>query len=511
MKKILLLVIVSTFVVSCSSVKKYNQRLNTPISPQKLCQDIDYTRMNLEKYHPELFLYISRKDLEGKFDSLKKSITSEQTPVKFYKRLQPVVSQIREGHLHFRYPARKYSRKEMKVLGNQKGILSRFEYAVKGDSLFVITIKDSLERIKPGSQILEINGQKIDSLLIEYKTYFASDGFNSTFHKYVLANNWANYFTFNNEISDSLNILYEYDNKKKTVTLHREKLESAEKKKMKLTQHWIQKTDTLHIRNYNKATGSFNREFKFLDKDNSSAYMKIKTFSGVRSSNFYKNCFQKLAQKKSQNLVIDIRDNLGGSLAEIKELYSYLATDTFTFVKPVEVAYSTSLRKADFIRFFPGATKILGGIFYPIYYLTSSQGKLAGDNRYYLNNKKFEHLKPKKLAFKGKVYLLVNGSSFSASAILASKIKGDRRGIIVGEETGGANDGTVAGRYHTVVLPNSKLILPIGLMYIRAAIQPANTKKGVVPDQVILPSMEDLSKKKDIQLDWILENVKKQN
>jgi hypothetical protein len=35
--------------------------------------------------------------------------------------------------------------------------------------------------------------------------------------------------------------------------------------------------------------------------------------------------------------------------------------------------------------------------------------------------------------------------------------------MIIGEETGGANDGTVAGIYSTQKLPNSKLKLPIGL------------------------------------------------
>ena len=37
--------------------------------------------------------------------------------------------------------------------------------------------------------------------------------------------------------------------------------------------------------------------------------------------------------------------------------------------------------------------------------------------------------------------------------------------MIIGEETGGANDGTVAGIYSTQKLPNSKLKLPIGLFW----------------------------------------------
>ena len=43
--------------------------------------------------------------------------------------------------------------------------------------------------------------------------------------------------------------------------------------------------------------------------------------------------------------------------------------------------------------------------------------------------------------------------------------------MIIGEETGGANDGTVAGIYSTQKLPNSKLKLPIGLFLVQPNIE----------------------------------------
>jgi C-terminal processing protease CtpA/Prc len=52
---------------------------------------------------------------------------------------------------------------------------------------------------------------------------------------------------------------------------------------------------------------------------------------------------------------------------------------------------------------------------------------------------------------------LINGASFSASSIISAKLKYEKRAVIVGEETGGANDGTVAGVNNTVTLPHSKL------------------------------------------------------
>lgn len=81
--------------------------------------------------------------------------------------------------------------------------------------------------------------------------------------------------------------------------------------------------------------------------------------------------------------------------------------------------------------------------------------------------------------------------------------------MIIGEETGGDNDGTVAGRYSTKKLPNSKLTLPIGLMLIQPNIEFTHTKKGVVPDVEIIPTLQEVLQKKDVQLDWAMNDINK--
>lgn len=511
MKKNFLFIFVLIFLTSCSSssVQKYNERLRTPVSSDKLRQDVDFVRKNLEAYHPQLYLYISKETLDRKFDSLKFAISEKETPIAFFKQFQPIISEIREGHLKLRYPSPRYTAKEMKYLLNQKGLLARLNYAVRGDSLLVISNKDSLGGILPGSRILTVHNQPVDSLLGRYSTYFSGDGFNTTFRKYVLAGWWPMYFTYDNGILDSVRMRVKDSVKVKEVMLYREKTNKSDKEQQKLEQKKMQKSDSLRIRDYNQAARAFNREFKFINNDSTIAYMKIKSFSGVRSSNFYKNSFLKLARQETPYLIIDIRDNLGGSLSEIKELYSYLAKDTFNFIKPVEITHSKALLKADFLSYFHGVTKIVGILSYPVYYLASSRAKKSENGRFYLKNKNYEQLKPKQDSYRGKLYVLINGSSFSAASILASKIKGDSRGILVGEETGGANDGTVAGRYRTLTLPHSKLVLPIGMMYIQPDISFSHTQRGVVPDKEILPSLKDMISDKDVQLDWVLEEIKK--
>lgn len=81
---------------------------------------------------------------------------------------------------------------------------------------------------------------------------------------------------------------------------------------------------------------------------------------------------------------------------------------------------------------------------------------------------------------------------------------------MIGEETGGANDGTVAGFYSYQKLPNSKIELPIGLLLVQPNIDFTNTQKGVVPDVEITQNMQDIIDKKDIQLDWVKVEIEKE-
>jgi C-terminal processing protease CtpA/Prc len=67
------------------------------------------------------------------------------------------------------------------------------------------------------------------------------------------------------------------------------------------------------------------------------------------------------------------------------------------------------------------------------------------NGNYYSSNSQSKPRAINKNAFKGKVYVMINRGSFSASSVISSNLKGSKRATFVGEETGGAYNGTVAG------------------------------------------------------------------
>lgn len=491
---------------SCVSVKKYNKQLETPISIDKLKSDVDFAYLKLKKLHPNLYWYISEKTLTAKFDSLKITIAKPLNPSAFYSKLAPVISQIREGHLRLVAPVKRLTKREIRDRKDQKGLFSRFNFSVDKNRLFVLDNDDNIANMEVGTELLSINGENTSALLKRYSEFVNSDGFNTTFQKYYLAKAWPRYFRIEKGIQDSVLVETQYDGALKSFYLYNELKTKAEKKTEKTVVKSKQKLQK--NQDYNARTREYNRDLKFLKADSSIAVISIKTFSGYRSKKFYKESFATLKKSKAKYLIVDIRNNFGGSLAEISNLYSYLGANKFPFINDIKIVSPASIFHADYLTYYPTLAKPLGIITYPLYFIGTAFAIKKKDNGYFLrNNGAFSIKKAKDDQFKGKIYVLINGGSFSASSIISSKLKGDKRATLIGEETGGANDGTVAGRYSTEKLSNSKLVLPIGLMSISPNIDFTNTKKGVTPDIKMIPTINEVLQKKDIVLEKIISEI----
>lgn len=496
------------FFSSCISVDKHNEKLNIPVPVEKLREDIDFTHRKLEELHPKLYWHLPKEKLNYQFDSLKSALKNPLKPNEFYIKLAPIIVNIKEGHLRLfpLYP--RLTKKEIKNSRYDQGLFSRYNFLIRNDQIYV---KDNLHQIpnmETGTEILKINDLDVSSLLKKYRPFVNSDGENTTFQNYSMAFKWPALFTTEYGTMDSVKLETKYNNCNKTFYIHRKIVSKEEREKNKEENKKLIDKESWKTKDYNIATRSFNRDLQFLRPDSAIAYMKIKTFSGTNSAKFYKQSFEKIKQSPAKYLVLDVRDNLGGSLAEIHNLYSYLVPTKFKFINDMEVTSRTSMFKADYFKKIPAYAKPLAALTYPFYLVGTGLSVKKQDDKFYLkNNNLFALKKPKKNNFEGKIYVLINGSSFSASSIIASKLKADERAFLVGEETGGANDGTVAGRYSTITLPNSELVLPVGLMAVQPNIQFEETGKGVVPHKIIIPTLQEVLKKKDVQLDWILNEI----
>lgn len=516
MKKLFALVFASLLLVQCASIKKHNNHLNDLISEKDLKSDVDFTYRKLQQLHPDLYEYITKKDLDYKFDSLKITIRKPMTSLDFYKKLSPVVAAVRQGHT-FVYPAVKLmTKKETKALIKKgTGPFSQFDFDYFNDKLYVIKNKSYNKSIKTGTEVVDVNGIKPKDLIEEYSEFYSSDGYNTTLKTRSSGKRFSSFFSTQNGIKDSLRFNFKFNDSLKVITIKRQKEDTTKNvKKIKKTLTTIDRIKSKALKKKKKVNGynsdlkNYNRNLHFAEKDSSVAIMKIRSFKNGDFRTFYKQSFSKIEKYKSTALILDLRDNGGGRVTEIANLYSYLSDSTFVFLDKSEVVSRSSLLGGAYFNGGSFGVKAVKTIFSPLIYtyLLLAVHKDSNGKNYYDTQTKPQ--KVKNNSFKGKLYVLINGGSFSASSIISSNLKGSKRATFVGEETGGGYNGTVAGFMPKIKLPKSKLKIRIGLMLIAPHHKTTIHGHGIFPDKEIIPTLQNKIEEIDTELNWILDKLK---
>ncbi len=530
MKKHFLLIALVLLIVSCSSVKKHNEQISSLHSVASLQSDVDKAYSQLKKHHPNLDLYISAEELEFKFDSLKQSIKQPLTSYEFYHKLAPVVKNVRQGHLKVFAPKKRYTKKEYRERLKKKFNFTELDLDYIEDKLLVTNIR-SKDSFLIGSEIIKIEDEAVPEIVTGFKKQIASDGYNTTLYDRVIGKRFASYYFSDKYSVDSLEVTFKKEDsifnktfkivdkeeKKqdsipkdsiKKDTIVAPKLSKAERKAKRLKEKELREHHRVY--GYVKSRKEYTRNIEFIGKDSTVAYMKIRGFIGGKYKDFYEEVFHKIEEAKSENLIIDLRDNGGGSLAEIAELYSYLTDEPHQFIKKSEVNSRVPFLKAFMSNTTPTGLKIFLGAISPVIIAHNYLKTSKVDGKLYYKHKQSKIAEPKKNNFKGNVYVLINGHSFSASSVLSNQLQANKRAVFVGEETGGAYNSTVAGVFKEYELPESKLQLQIGLMQLETPHKQEPEGYGVKPDYEILPTLTDKLENKDPELNWILENIENQ-
>jgi C-terminal processing protease CtpA/Prc len=527
-QKLLLFFIVVVLFSNCKSVKQYNYELAQPISVEKLHKDIDYTQRKLNRLYPNLHGYISKEKLDFKFDSIRKVVNKPMTSKEFYFVISPVIASVRQGHMTMSPVLPKFTKKENKRLKKAgDGPMSQFVYEWENDKLFITQNKSANKKIELGSEVVSVNGIQPQAIYSKYKNSLVSDGFNTTYIRKSFSKRYTTFMTNEIGVNDSLKFVFKEKDSVFEQTISRFKKDNkagakvktkvkvadsvkvavkkpVDKKKLK------EESKYNKIYGYNKLLNEYAKSLKFFQSDSSVAILRVKNFSEGIHKKAYKAIFDSIKKKNIKNLIIDVRDNPGGRVADAVDLYSHLTDKEFIILQPAIVTSKTSLFKLGLFRNIPKLTYPFAAAFYPFYmgfsYFRTTKTS-DGTYQYKLvGSKKRPNAEN---YFDGKIYVLINGGSFSASCILSSSLKANPNVTFVGEETGGAFNGTVAGIMPLVDLPNSKIPLRLGLMDIKTINQTNVDGRGIFPDIEIPLTVKDKVKNKDPQLDWILENIKK--
>ena len=512
--KNILFFILGIFIVSCHSVEKYNAHLEKKIPVELLKQDVDYAYRQLLRYHPDLDWFITKDSLRNSFNALKNSINRPMTSKEFYFDLQAVIVQIRQAHTFVDFPSRKYTKEEIKERKNTIGPFSQFRTNYSENGLYVVPSKADDIGLPIGVSIIEVDGYPVKDFYQKYRKLETSDGFNETFIDRMMNKSFSTFFTYEHGIKDSLRLAFDKNDSLFVKTVYRKKQEEPQAKErqdeskdsVQLTRKQRKEKELKNFYfGYDKINKQFAIELAYPTQDSTIAKLKIRSFVKGYPKKAYAEVFEKLKQTNVEHLILDLRDNGGGYLLDSGELFSYLSDSAIAFTHKAHITQKMSLAK-NYHKMFSDSRKYT---LMPLWLVPSvatifqTKKDQNGDYQYAISSSKPKKVKENN--YRGALYVLQNGGSFSATSILISMLDQYTNAVFIGEESGGNYNGTIAGFMAPFTLPNSQLELKIALMTISPNLKNQHPQgRGNFPDFPVETTIEDVLLSRDPVLDEAL-------
>ncbi len=440
----------------------FGQGLNPQLTENEAIEDMKYLRKNLEDYHPGMNRFTPKTEMD---EAYSKAIAdaSDISLFKFYGEISRLLTFIHCGHTQSYLPERSSSsyRNELKLIP--------FEISFLEGKMLVSEDYSAEKVLERGTEIISIDGIKTQDILSYLFERINNDGFVESFrYEWLEIFFWYLYpLNFSETgLPESYSVEYRKPYEEVTHVLELDGLTQSEIKEI-------------------KAGSDEENEMYSTTIEDDYALMKITSFSGSPSDfkGYLRESFKEINEAGINNLILDLRDNGGGTDEYGAKLVSYLAHSDFNYFDRIEVKEKYAKKKR--------GVKSKDGIYY------------------YQNHVGLKKWSPDKNRFLGEVYVLTNGISFSTTADVASVLFDNGWATFIGQETGGGAYGNTSGETKTITLPNSRIEVSIPMWMYFTALKNTDPKgRGVIPNYVTSSSLQDFIDEKDIEMEKAISLIK---
>jgi len=484
-------ILIWTFIGIQSSASQESKK--APFDPAKkytaeqLQEDFTLLRTALEEAHAGLYFYTPKKEMDNLFDHLFAGLDHPMTELEYYGYLAPLIAEINDGHTGMMF-----SQDYNKYLQNQP-ILIPFKLLFIDGKSYLFRNYSEDEDLKLGGEVVSIDGHPMSEILEKMLAVQPSDGHNLT-SKYRRLENTKTFgrqFTQHYGATTSFHIVY---------------LSPTDGTKKEMQVKGLKQEDLMHI--FSQRYPEVARDLPPIELEyrEDVAILTIRTFSfgAYRTANinfphFLKKTFRELSEKNIPYLIIDLRDNGGGEDLWGKLLFSYLMDKPYMYYNFLEVNRTTF----SFL-----AHTDTQDIEKMLQKMTKKNDRGTYDILVHTNLGEQKPLKP---TFLGKVYVLINGRSFSGSGETTSLMHYHKKAIFVGEECGAGYYGNTSGLMPTLTLPHTKLRVRIPMIRYHMAVSGYDhPDRGILPDYPFARTIQDHLNGKDTEMDFVLDLIEKQ-
>ena len=485
---------------ACVSSRIKHYTFNKKTAAPKFKADRVLLKQILEDNHPSLYWYTTKDSLDYYFNTTINSINDSLTEVECRNKVAYVISKIHCGHTAPRF-SKDFTKQQ------EKHRYPMFPLSIKTwkDTLVVTGCylpKDTI--FKRGTVITSINGRSSKELLDSMFQLISTDGYTNVYKSQAISGNFGLFYKLTWGFDSSYAITYlDSAGKIQTTTITNyspaPNPNKASQKTIDSLKKLLSAVPELKKLEHPKKKTSKREMLRSLsiDSTQSTAYMRLTTFSEGHLRTFFRQSFRKLQETKTKNLIIDLRENTGGYVSSSNLFTKYLINKPFKDSDTSE-AITKSIKHPYYVR---------GSLSY--WFSTQLISRKMVDGLYHDKRSETHFFHPKtKLHFDGNIYILQGGYTYSAATIFTSTIKGQQNVTIVGEESGGGSYGNTAMYLPTIILPNSKLrvVMPTFRTVLNSSQQ--KNGRGVLPDVYVAPTVESIRKGIDIKLETAKSLVK---
>lgn len=458
------------------------------LSEASVKEDLGIFRRALETIYPSMYRYSDSITVSRYLDG-KLNISRQQTPIDVYRKVVDICARLNDEHLIPTPPKWYYD--------SLKHSNHFFPFAIKliDRRMYVLSGYKLPKEMPAGSEILSINGRSVEELLNVLLPTIPSDGYIQTFNLRHL----EDFSMTQNENLFDLN----YPIFVEDVDTFR--MEYVAPQNPKEIQTIILKGISFdQYQQFYRGRREWKAPLQFRYLHDNVAYMRIYSFhQGHRDAfkqdfdKLYDSIFQNLKHKGTKSLILDLRNNEGGDNTGIR-LLSYLIKKPYKLMDYLEEKF---VGYPEVKQYLENGSNLF---FIDSFVYKAPTGMYRLKEKYMATSPLFVAQQPSNNRFTGKLYVLINGASGSMAAVVASFLKGHETGVFIGEECGGAMEGPTSMGYGELVLPNSGIRVEIPLTR-SAHLLKYQKGRGVIPDYLVSPKIENLLAGKDDELNFALQ------
>ena len=429
-----------------------------PWEAADLKADLDALVAELER-EPWLQAFQAAEQLPQRLATTKAMLNGQVSAQEWFRALHYLLAGVGEGHVQIGTPSDDW------YTGFGQGRFRSFPLTVRyrQGRLYVWNNYSDQPQWQRGDELYTINGWTIDSLRQHFHNHSLSDGAVTSSRDQGWQNEFSARYYWLVGQPDNFVVTYRSmgDTALQTQTLPALTMLQMAK--------WAQQRNQIPQRP--KGLDALYN----LQIESNYALLRLRNFDLARwkaydqtPASFYQNLFQRLRRNGVRHLILDLRDNKGGARNFVDEFLPYLR------LKPSKMPYQQ-------------------------YHKAEQPVKL------------YQLPKRHPLHFRGKLFVLINGKTYSSAALLAQYAVQYAQAQCIGEEAGSRIAGFAGGTKRLVTLPHSGTVITLPTAWITHEVWPdssSDPQRGLMPDQLVTPSIQDALEQRDPVLEKALEQCR---